>query len=461
MASLKERVTARVARAARQRTARSTTPCGRRSTTARSRPASRPARSPTSGSCRSSRSWRSRSSSSATSPRSSPTPQDTLVEAINSMLPGHHRRRARATSSSSDIENAANTVGLIGLVGVLYTGLGWLSALRDALITVFALPDREQPNFVMGKLRDLITLAVIGVVLLLSRWRSPASSPASPRTCWTGLGFEHGLGLAGQAGHDRARSRRQRGPAPPDVPAPRRARPAVAGDVVRRPARRDRLRDPQADLELLIGITENAPAFQVFGLALILLVWINYASRVILYAAAWAWTAPAGRPSGSRSPPLPSRARRCRRSRICRPAGARRSRKGAFVAGAAAGAAAAAVIKSKTRRHGSANRSAFRASDLVTPSPLEASPCVPHWPSPGLTLLAAGLPLTAHAVAAVPLSAHRGDGETFQVQSGGQVRAANGDVVMGTGRGRRPRHGVRVTVSVGGGDETVCVADVV
>ena len=32
----------------------------------------------------------------------------------------------------------------------------------DALITVFVLPDREQPNFVMGKLRDLITLAVLG-----------------------------------------------------------------------------------------------------------------------------------------------------------------------------------------------------------------------------------------------------------------------------------------------------------
>ena len=43
---------------------------------------------------------------------------------------------------------------------------------------------------------------------------------------------------------------------------------------------------------LLIAITENAPAFQVFGITLILLVWINYASRLILYAAAWAWTHP-------------------------------------------------------------------------------------------------------------------------------------------------------------------------
>ena len=38
----------------------------------------------------------------------------------------------------------------------------------------------------------------------------------------------------------------------------------------------------------LIGFTKDQPAFQAFGIALILLVWINYFSRVVLYAAAWA-----------------------------------------------------------------------------------------------------------------------------------------------------------------------------
>ena len=46
---------------------------------------------------------------------------------------------------------------------------------------------------------------------------------------------------------------------------------------------------------LLIRVTQGNPAFQVFGLALILLVWINYFSRVILYAASWAWTHPRAR----------------------------------------------------------------------------------------------------------------------------------------------------------------------
>ena len=40
----------------------------------------------------------------------------------------------------------------------------------------------------------------------------------------------------------------------------------------------------------LIASTKQQPAFQAFGIALILLVWINYFSRVVLYAAAFAHT---------------------------------------------------------------------------------------------------------------------------------------------------------------------------
>jgi len=38
----------------------------------------------------------------------------------------------------------------------------------------------------------------------------------------------------------------------------------------------------------LLGATARQPAFQAFGIALILLVWIYYFSRVLLYAASWA-----------------------------------------------------------------------------------------------------------------------------------------------------------------------------
>ncbi len=57
---------------------------------------------------------------------------------------------------------------------------------------------------------------------------------------------------------------------------------------------------------VLLAATHRSPAFQAFGIALILLVWINYFSRVVMYAAAWAHTSgPASRDTES-TPPLSS-----------------------------------------------------------------------------------------------------------------------------------------------------------
>ena len=41
---------------------------------------------------------------------------------------------------------------------------------------------------------------------------------------------------------------------------------------------------------VLLAATQSSSAFQAFGIALILLVWINYFSRIVMYAAAWAYT---------------------------------------------------------------------------------------------------------------------------------------------------------------------------
>ena len=45
----------------------------------------------------------------------------------------------------------------------------------------------------------------------------------------------------------------------------------------------------------LLKATANSEAFQAFGIALILLVWINYFSRVVVLSAAWAHTSPEAR----------------------------------------------------------------------------------------------------------------------------------------------------------------------
>ena len=241
-----------------------------------------------------------------------PDAQDTLVTAIESMFPGLIGAGDNQLNIE-DIEDSAATAGIIGLVGVLYSGLGWLSALRDALITVFALPAREQPNFVMGKVRDLITLAIIGAVLLFAvAFTGIVSGFSEDLLGWLGLSTE--LGWLVTAAHHRARPARQRRALLRDVPAAGRARTspkramwsgallgAVGFEILKQIS------------GLLIRATQGQPAFQVFGLALILLVWINYFSRVVLYAAAWAWTHPLAREQRVvepaepvQGPPLPS-----------------------------------------------------------------------------------------------------------------------------------------------------------
>ncbi|QIG44142.1 YihY/virulence factor BrkB family protein [Nocardioides anomalus] len=277
-----------------------------------------------------------------------PDAQDTLQTSVMSMFPGLIGN-GPSKLNIEDFQNSAATAGVIGLVGVLYSGLGWLSALRDALIAVFALPDREQPSFVMGKARDLLVLVIIGTVLLVAvAFTGLVSGFSSDLLDWLGLSTALGwlvtlltvaLGLLANAVLFFAMFRLL---AAPDVP--RRAMwsgallGAVGFEILKQVS------------GLLIRSTQGQPAFQVFGLTLVLLVWINYFSRLVLYAASWAWTHPLAReervvePAAPvEGPPLPSV------DELPTDDGEGSGRKGAFVAGAALGAAAAAAVVTKAR----------------------------------------------------------------------------------------------------------------
>jgi membrane protein len=63
--------------------------------------------------------------------------------------------------------NALTIAGIVGLIGFLFTGLGWLDAMREGIRAMFGQPTLEG-NVVLTKLRDLLVLATIGVVLLAS-----------------------------------------------------------------------------------------------------------------------------------------------------------------------------------------------------------------------------------------------------------------------------------------------------
>jgi membrane protein len=225
-----------------------------------------------------------------------PSAQADLITAVNSLFgssdpdkPGGLIGDGANQISVETVQNAASTAGIFGAIGLLYAGLGWLSAMRGALGVVFEQERQEHPNFVVGKLFDLVSLVVIGAVLLLS------VALAGFVTGFTDvvLGWVHleddsewlveliGRLIAFVANvvlfyalfKILAR---------PHVPDRSLWSGALLGAVA--------FEALKAASFLLLASTKSSPAVQAFGIALILLVWINYTSRGTLYAASWANT---------------------------------------------------------------------------------------------------------------------------------------------------------------------------
>ena len=92
--------------------------------------------------------------------------QDTLVDAANSVLPGLVGGESGVPLDT--LQAAAPGIFSVGIVLTLYSGLGWLSGMRSALMAIFEEPEREQPSFLIGKLRDVLALMALGSVLVAS-----------------------------------------------------------------------------------------------------------------------------------------------------------------------------------------------------------------------------------------------------------------------------------------------------
>ncbi len=224
--------------------------------------------------------------------------EDNLVDALSTALP-HMVGRGDGEIRMSTIENAAGTAGLIGGVGLLYSGLGWLSGMRQALEQVFELPRSRYPSFVTGKLRDLACLVAIGVTLLGSVALTTLSIGFSDHVLdWVGLGGDLRwlvdslavvVGLGANSLLFFTLFTLLARPA-----TPRRAlwQGAFVGAIG--------FEILKLGSGLLLTTTRGKPAFQALGVALILLIWINYFSRVVMYAAAWAHTSAAAREARDR-----------------------------------------------------------------------------------------------------------------------------------------------------------------
>lgn len=234
-----------------------------------------------------------------------PNAKANLASAINQVVPGLVGT-GDAQISLDDVQRFSGLAGVIGLLGVLYAGLGWLDATRTSLQVVFEVPARERPGFVVGKLRDLLALAVIGVVLFLSVIAAGVVTGFSGDVLdWLGLAeglawllevltrlIGWGIGAVLFFVLFRLVGR-------PRVPTRSLWWAAVLGGFA--------FEVLKAASFLVLGFAQGRPAFQVFGVSLVLLVWINYFAKIVLYAAAWAHTSPSARElrgGGPEAPPV-------------------------------------------------------------------------------------------------------------------------------------------------------------
>lgn len=213
-----------------------------------------------------------------------PDAEDALTDALRDLLPGMIGSGPQQISIA-DIRSASGAAAGIGAVTVLYAGTGWIAGMRDALHVMFDLPEPETADSPVGKARQWATtqlrntgaLVAIGGVLIVSVGISGLvtgviSLGAVPAGIVTSTVLF--LVMFRLLAHP---------------PLPRNALIAgallggVAFEVLKQASR------------FLLASTAGQPAFQAFGIALILLVWIHYFSRVVMFAAAWSATDEKGR----------------------------------------------------------------------------------------------------------------------------------------------------------------------
>jgi membrane protein len=228
-----------------------------------------------------------------------PDARDGLVAAVESIFPGLIGSAADETPINIDtFARQAGAVGIIALVGLVYSGLGWISAARAGLQGVFQVPPKQRRNFLVGKVIDLVVLAIIGTVLILSVGLSSGVTTVT-RELLVVLQFDEipgdamlvllkilGVVLGVLASTILFFTMFT---LLPTSDLPRRA--VVKGAFVAALG----FEVLKLLASTLIGIAADNPATAVLGTSLVLLVWINYFSRVVMVGAAWAYTSPEAR----------------------------------------------------------------------------------------------------------------------------------------------------------------------
>ncbi|MFD1825619.1 MULTISPECIES: YihY/virulence factor BrkB family protein [Mumia] len=229
-----------------------------------------------------------------------PGAQDALETAIDQILPGIVTAEDPPPAGQISFDQIAatrNVAGVIGALGVLYTGLGFVSNLRTSLEAAFGVPTQKSYGFLPGKLRDLATLVLVGLILMVSVGLSGAV------TQYTGdllhqIGVESTpvditvkvlsvlLGIASSALLFFALYRLLPHTDVPDHALWRGAFLAAVGfEAIKQLA------------SFILGAAAGG-ALASLALSVTLLVWIYYFAQLTIYGASWAMTSPEARTRG-------------------------------------------------------------------------------------------------------------------------------------------------------------------
>ena len=215
----------------------------------------------------------------------------TVVREVNNYAPGLADQLQLEEILTND--RKAGAAGLLGLVGLLYSGLGWVDALREAIRTIWH-HNVKEGNFLVKKAKDVVVLLGLGVTVLLSVAVSALTGAFSGyalelvrlegRPVATALTWVVGLllGVATSAALFLFLFWRL-----PKVQSPFRRvfkgalLAAVLFEVLKR-----------VGALYIERTTENNALYGSFAVIVGLLVWINIVSRMLLICAAWTVTAP-------------------------------------------------------------------------------------------------------------------------------------------------------------------------
>ena len=101
------------------------------------------------------------------------------VDAVNNFL-----QQNIPFLDASQIADSRNAVAVVGLIGLVFTGVGWIESMRSSQRAIWDL-DQQPGNLIIRRLVDLGIMVAIGLLLALSLWiQNGIESTVTPLALW-------------------------------------------------------------------------------------------------------------------------------------------------------------------------------------------------------------------------------------------------------------------------------------